>query len=56
MYVDERMTRTVAIGSSAQTSGVRQQPYLLGSTAEGSPGEAEPPVLLPGNDDEPEPG
>ena len=54
MYVDERMTRTVAMGSSPQPGGARQQPFLLGGSAEGSAGDgAEPPVLLPGPDGEP---
>ena len=55
MYVDERMTRTVAMGSSAQPGGARQQPYLLGGTTETAAGDdVEPPVLLPGPDDEPQ--
>ena len=54
MYVDERMTRTVAIGSSAQPGAARQQPYLLGSPGGEVAEDAEPPVLLPGPDNEPQ--
>jgi general secretion pathway protein A len=51
MYVDERMTRTVAIGTGVQPGAARHQPKLLGSS-ESPADDVEPPLLLPGGDDQ----